>query len=338
MKIWFPVIRAGSGSDVYVERLVAGLRECGVDACLQWFDRRFEFAPHLLRGVAPPTGTDLIHAISSWSGFAFARPPLPLVVTAFHCVYRNGYPLWKTRVQALYHDFWIGTLEKRSFASAAAVVALTPSAAADFRERFALPSLSIIPGWLDTDVFKPNASPSIADGKTRILIVGNASKRKGMDLLPRLVELLGERFHFTVIGGLRGGHGSGISRVTYKQGLNTQELVHEYQQTDVLVSLSRYEGFGYTALEAMACAKPVVAFDVVGLRDLVMNGETGLLADIDDVIGLSEHCRRLTDDVDLIHDMGLRGHQRVLDTFSKAEAVSSCLDLYVGLSRSSSPK
>lgn len=331
MKIWFPAIRADSGSDVYVERLVAALQERGIDAQLQWFDRRYEYLPHLLRNIAPPAGTDLIHAISSWSGFAFAHPPLPLVVTAFHCVYRNGYPQWKTRAQALYHDLWIGRLEMRSFAAAAAVVALTPSAAEDFQSRFILPPLSIIPGWVDTSQFKPAAAQREHYDKTRLLIVGNASKRKGMDLLPVLVEQLGSQFAVTVIGGLRGGHGSRLQGVTYKQGLSVEALVEEYQQTDIVVSLSRYEGFGYTVLEAMACGKPVVAFAAVGIRDLVVNGDTGLLVQVEDVPALVAQCQRLANGSSASGDMSQRARYRALKSFGKVETVQSYLDLYRGV-------
>lgn len=333
LSIWFPAIRAGSGSDVYVERLVTALRDRNIDANLQWFDQRYEFFPHLLRKVIPPNGTDLVHAISSWNGFAFARPPVPLIVTAFHCVYRNGYPQWKTRAQAIYHDCWIGRLERHSWASAAAIVALTPSAAADFRLRFTLPPLSIIPGWVDVDIFRPVGGSAGQRGLTRVLIVGNSSKRKGMDLLQALSSLLGDRFAITVVGGLRGGRGAGCAGIDYRQGLSLTELVHEYQQADIVVSLSRYEGFGYTALEAMACGKPVVAFDVVGLRDVVADCETGLLAGVDDVATLAALCKRLATHPDEAEAMGRAGRVRATDWFGKSAAVEAYIELYRSLVR-----
>lgn len=332
MKIWFPTIRAGSGSDIYVERLAVALRERGVEACLQWFDRRHEFFPAALRGIKPPVGTDLIHA-NTWNGFAFARPSIPLVVTAFHCVYRNGYPEWKTRAQALYHDHWIGRYERWSFARADAVIALTPSAVADFAQRFAMTPTTVIPGWVDTEVFAPGDSGDATADRFRVLIVGNASKRKGMDLLPRLRDALGERFVITVIGGLRADGSDRCAGVAYKTRLSLRELVSEYQQTDVVVSLSRYEGFGYTALEAMACGKPVVAFDAVGLRDVVVDGETGLLAQVGDVPALAAACKHLAENPAEAHAMGRAGRVRAAGHFGKATAVESYIKLYRNLVR-----
>lgn len=327
MRIWFPTVRAGSGSDVYVERLVSGLRENGVDACLQWFDHRFELYPWALQRIKPPAGTDLIHA-NSWNGFAFGRHGLPLVVTAFHCVYRNGFPAWKTRFQSIYHDGLIGRFERWSFARASAVVAMTPSAATDFSSRFTLPGLRLIHGWVDTDVFKQGEASTAHSATTRILIVGNSSKRKGMDLLPQLRAQLDERFSITVVGGLRAEQRKMCAGVTFKTALSLPELVAEYQSADVLVSLSRYEGFGYTALEAMACAKPVVAFDVTGIRDIVIPEVTGFLAEPEDVSDIAKLCKRISSNRSLGIELGKAGRTTALQRFGKKMALESYIDMY----------
>ncbi len=330
MRIWFPVIRARSGSDVYIERLVKGLRSLGIDACLQWFDRRYEFLPDLLRSVKPPIGTSLIHA-NTWNGFAFARAGLPLVVTAFHCVYRCGYPVWKSRAQALYHDHWIGRYERQSFLRAAAVVVMTPSAAEDFSQRFTMPPCTMIHGWVNTETFKPAVDAPVADGTIRILIVGNNSKRKGMDLLPQLRYRLGPEFVITVVGGLRGSQGDACAGVSYKRRLSEAELVAEYQSSDLVVSLSRYEGFGYSALEGMACGKPVVAFNVTGIRDVVMHDISGRLVPDGDVASLARECRDIAYRRELAREMGRNGRAKSVKQFNEATAVASYLKLYASL-------
>lgn len=319
MRIWFPTIRAGSGSDVYVERLVAGLCARSIDARLQWFSHGFELAPSLLKHVRPPPGTDIVHA-NSWNGFVFARDGIPLVVTAFHCVYRCGYPDWKSWVQRLYHDGLIGRYERKSFAKASRVVTMTPSAATDFKARFEIPKMDVIHGWVDTNVFSPGEGPRVEDGRVRLLIVGNKSKRKGMDLLPALRRSLDSRYLITVVGGLRGSPGGSVDGVVYKHGLSLAALVNEYQSADLVVSLSRHEGFGYSALEAMACAKPVVAFDVTGIRDVVADGETGALVRLGSVDDLAAACERLGSRPEEMSQMGQRG--RVLST-SKFDATSA---------------
>jgi glycosyltransferase involved in cell wall biosynthesis len=154
-----------------------------------------------------------------------------------------------------------------------------------------------------------------------------------MDLLPALRSLLGDHFAITVVGGLRGGYGMSCAGVDYRQGLSLMELVREYQQTDIVVSLSRYEGFGYTALEAMACGKPVVAFDAVGLRDVVVDGETGLLAQVGDVPALAAACKHLAENPAEAHAMGRAGRVRAAGHFGKATAVEAYIKLYRNLVR-----
>lgn len=327
MRIWFPTIRAGSGSDVYVDRLVSGLRARGVDARLQWFDRGFELVPDLLRRVRVPEGTDLIHA-NSWNGFAFARDGIPLVVTAFHCVFRCGYPEWKTLAQRMYHDGLIGRYERRSFARASCVIAMTPSAAADFGSRFPLPALHVIHGWVDTNVFCEAALRKFGDGGIRILIVGNSSKRKGMDLVPKLRSQLGSRFLVTVVGGLRGARDDIMSGIVYKSRLSIMELVNEYQAADLVVSLSQHEGFGYSALEAMACAKPVVAFDATGIRDVVVDGATGVLVPRDSIGELVGACERIAEQPLVAMQMGAKGRELALTRFCEEEALAAYIKIY----------
>ena len=65
---------------------------------------------------------------------------------------------------------------------------------------------------------------------------------------------------------------------------------------DVFLLTSRFEGLPYTPIEALASGTPVVATDVVGTRDVVRHGETGLLAPPGDVDALAGRVARLLDD------------------------------------------
>ena len=51
-----------------------------------------------------------------------------------------------------------------------------------------------------------------------------------------------------------------------------------YSAVDLMVVPSRLEAFGQTALEAQACGTPVVAFNIGGLKDIILHCETGYLA------------------------------------------------------------
>jgi glycosyltransferase involved in cell wall biosynthesis len=64
----------------------------------------------------------------------------------------------------------------------------------------------------------------------------------------------------------------------YLGRLEDESLAKVYAAADVMVVPSRYEAFGQTASEALACGTPVVAFDVTGLKDIVDRQQNGYLA------------------------------------------------------------
>jgi glycosyltransferase involved in cell wall biosynthesis len=99
---------------------------------------------------------------------------------------------------------------------------------------------------------------------------------------------------------------------------------------DALWSTSAYEGQSNTIMEAMACGVPVVATDIPGTRDLVVDGQTGYLVPPD------RSCRRaicgytdnILDHPDLARSLGQAARQRMLNEFGVDKMVQSYADLY----------
>ena len=87
------------------------------------------------------------------------------------------------------------------------------------------------------------------------------------------------------------------------------------------------------SLQASASGKPVVAFDAVGLRDVVVDGETGLLAQVGDVPALAAACKHLAENPAEAHAMGRAGRVRAAGHFGKATAVEAYIKLYRNLVR-----
>jgi glycosyltransferase involved in cell wall biosynthesis len=61
--------------------------------------------------------------------------------------------------------------------------------------------------------------------------------------------------------------------------ISEEELVKLYQESLATLSLSRYDTFGLVPLESMACATPVIALNVGGYRETIINNEVGFLVD-----------------------------------------------------------
>ncbi|HET6875227.1 MAG TPA: glycosyltransferase [Acidimicrobiales bacterium] len=84
---------------------------------------------------------------------------------------------------------------------------------------------------------------------------------------------------------------------------------------DVFILASAFEGAPYTPLEAMRAGVPVVLSDVVGNRDVIVDGHSGLLAPAGDIERLSAEVRRLLDDPGLAKALTDAARHRLAERF-----------------------
>ena len=85
---------------------------------------------------------------------------------------------------------------------------------------------------------------------------------------------------------------------------------------DLVIMSSLYEGLPYVELEAMAWGLPIVATDVLGSRDVVVEGQTGYLARVNDADQIAAHTLVLLDDENLRNRFGAAARARVAEHFS----------------------
>ena len=97
---------------------------------------------------------------------------------------------------------------------------------------------------------------------------------------------------------------------------------------DIFALPSLYEGLPNVVLEAMACAKPVVATAVDGTVEAVVEGNTGYLVQPNDIEALRSAILRLLQDDGLAKKMGQRGRERVEENFSLEKQVRNFENLY----------
>jgi len=111
--------------------------------------------------------------------------------------------------------------------------------------------------------------------------------------------------------------------------LGKQDPVEEILSiADVFLMPSGSETFGLAALEAMACDVPVVASNVGGLPELVKDGESGFLCELDDIDAFTNRTRALLTDEDLHARMAEASRQRAEDAFDINEIVPMYEDYY----------
>ncbi|MBN1123646.1 MAG: glycosyltransferase family 4 protein [Sedimentisphaerales bacterium] len=101
-----------------------------------------------------------------------------------------------------------------------------------------------------------------------------------------------------------------------------------YEAIDIVILASRREGFGLVLLEAAAMKKPSIATRVTGCIDAVVEGETGLLIDIDDTEQLLYAMKVLLEDPALRERMGIAGRKRVCELFSMKRLITEHVNFY----------
>jgi alpha-maltose-1-phosphate synthase len=116
-----------------------------------------------------------------------------------------------------------------------------------------------------------------------------------------------------------------------------EDLIHLHSHATVFVCPSVYEPFGLVILEAMACETAVVASRVGGIPEIVVEGETGYLVDLDPgrpqefASALAARMGLLLDDPRRAHEMGLAGRRRVIDEFGWPAIAAQTVELYESL-------
>ncbi|NPV54390.1 MAG: glycogen synthase [Firmicutes bacterium] len=95
------------------------------------------------------------------------------------------------------------------------------------------------------------------------------------------------------------------------QMVEKKKLIQLYSHAAVFACPSVYEPFGIINLEAMSCETPVVASAVGGIKEVVVDGETGLLVEPGNPVAIADAVKRVLGDEDLRGRLGRNGRRRV---------------------------
>jgi glycosyltransferase involved in cell wall biosynthesis len=97
---------------------------------------------------------------------------------------------------------------------------------------------------------------------------------------------------------------------------------------DILVVPSLVDSFPWVVLEAMALGKPIVASDLGGIREIVLPGRTGLLAQPGNSVQLAQALASLINAPETRKKMGALGKERVRKKFTEAQYLKKFEQLY----------
>lgn len=171
---------------------------------------------------------------------------------------------------------------------------------------------------------------------------GRLARNKGADvLLTAVAQLQGRGLPVRLVVVGDGAEGPclqvqalslGIGGITHFAGrVPRGDIYGAIKGFDLAVVPSREEGFGLSALEAMAAGVPVVASRVDALQEVVLDGATGLLCPAEDPVNLAEAMARLVSDSALRQRMGAAGVAHVESSYDSPAFRAHLAGLLTGL-------
>lgn len=192
---------------------------------------------------------------------------------------------------------WKHWRNRRVFAGAARCVGWSTWVATSLERDYGVDParIEVIPPGVDVARWTPGSGSP--DDRCRILFVGGEFARKGGDLLLEAFEGLPPDTELYLV---TKSNVPGSDRVHVINDLqpNDPRLIELYRTADVFVIPSRAETFGIAAVEASASGLPVVASDIGGFRDIVVDGVTGYIVPPGDGAALARSLEALVGDPD----------------------------------------
>ena len=315
--------------------------------CTAGFPEPLTFSLRAARLLARRTGEfDVVHDNQSlgYGLLRIARSGLPTVATVHHPVAVDrdlelaAAPSWRRRV-TLRRWYAFTRMQARVVRQLDAVTTVSESSRADIERHMGRPEArtDVIPVGIDADVFTPPPAGTDRDADSVLVVTSADVPLKGLvHLLEAVAKLRTERpARLTVVGTARPGGPSeaAVDRlglgdaVRFTGPVPEQELVGLLQRASVVAVPSLYEGFSLPAVEAMACAAPLVTTDAGALPEVV-GPDAGLRVRAGDVDELTAALRLVLDSPALGERLGSAGRRRVLENYTWRTTARRTADWY----------
>lgn len=188
---------------------------------------------------------------------------------------------------------------------------------------------------VDMQRFAPSPEPA---GKVRVLLAARMIREKGVLDFIEAARLLQGQAEFLLAGAPDPSNHNSLTEAELKDwdamGIirwlgPVKDMASLFKTIHIFTLPSTYrEGLPKVVLEAMAASRPVVATDIPGCREAVIDGQTGLLVPPRTPQALAEALGKLINAPDLRAQMGQAGRARVAENFSDEIICQKTLEIY----------
>jgi alpha-maltose-1-phosphate synthase len=312
---------------------------------------------------------DLVHCHTWYSHFggilAKLNYGIPLIITV-----HSLEPLrpWKREQLGGGYDFslWI---EKTALEMADAIIAVSSETKRDIERLFEVDPnrVRVIHNGIDLEEYRRVDSTDalkrhgINPDKPYLLFVGRIARQKGIVYLVRAIQFMDPSFQIVLCAGapdtpeiaiemqkaIEQAKAKRSDIIWIEEMVDRSAVIELYSHAAVFCCPSIYEPFGIINLEAMACGTAVVASAVGGIKEVVVDGETGFLVPLEQMNespfepidpeefsrDLAEKINQLMKDRQLREKFGKAGRKRVEEKFSWSAIAQKTKALYETLKR-----
>ena len=315
--------------------------------CTAGFPEPLTFSLRAARLLLPRAAEfDVVHDNQSlgWGLLRLVRAGLPTVTTVHHPIAidrdleLSATPSLRRRI-TLRRWYAFTAMQARVVGRLDGVTTVSESSRRDIGTHMgvAAEGIEVIPGGIDPDEFRPPPEGRPRDADSILVITSADVPLKGLvHLLEAVAKLRTERpVRLTVVGTARPGGPAEVAldrlalrdAVRFTGPVPQAELVDLMQRATVVAIPSLYEGFSLPAVEAMACATPLVTTDAGALPEVV-GGEAGLRVRAGDVGELTAALQQVLDSPSLAARLGRDGRQRVLERYTWRATAQRTADWY----------
>jgi len=306
----------------------------GINVTTALFRRNLALLPRLLlhirREKYDVVHTHLIHAdIYGRLAALLAGPTaIPVIFTTVHDLdwFRWQKGLYFSLVRKI--DYWLSSPRRNH------VIAISRSVRNLLIEKQNYSANKIVLLYNAIEVTTDSASKPSHPKVIRCLYLGRLVKKKNIPCLIRAMALLrAPNLQLTIVG--EGEEEASLKQLVKDLNLSsfvrfhpaTLEVASYYQQSDIFILPSTYEGLGIVILEAFSHRLPVIGSNVHGISELLADNR-GLLFENDDSVGLAERIKTLLEDPGKRSDYGNRGYEYVRRHHDIQHYVDKLVHLY----------
>ncbi len=188
---------------------------------------------------------------------------------------------------------------------------------------------------LNTILKDKNINTNSIENKKILLSVGELHKNKGYDLFIPYLKNLDNDFIYLIIGG--GQEKENLQKIINENNLQEKiylldriENSYKYLKlADIFILPSRTEAFPYVLLEAGLSKRAILASNVGGISEIIIDNETGLLFDIHNEKELLSKLNILINNSDLRDKLGINIHNKIINEFTLDKMLNNTFDIYI---------